>query len=85
MILIDNSVYSFAFQIANGVPIIPFYDDQQDDELYHLMTYLYDVYQFEGEDIREVNIRSFKLEQLAEGQQEALGSEEDLGGNESEC
>ena len=40
LVLIDNSVYSFAFQIENGVPIIPFYRDKNDEELFHLITYL---------------------------------------------
>ena len=29
----DNSVYSFAFQIDNGIPIIPFYDEKTDDPI----------------------------------------------------
>jgi CTD small phosphatase-like protein 2 len=45
LILIDNSVYSFAFQLENGVPIIPFYRDNRDEELYHLMTYMQGVSQ----------------------------------------
>ena len=30
MLLVDNSVHSFGFQLDNGVPIIPFYDDPTD-------------------------------------------------------
>lgn len=25
MVLVDNSAYSFAFQLDNGIPILPFY------------------------------------------------------------
>ena len=30
IVLVDNSAYSFAFQVENGVPIVPFYDDKYD-------------------------------------------------------
>jgi CTD small phosphatase-like protein 2 len=40
VVLIDNSVYSFAHQIENGVPIIPFYHDKNDEELLHLIFQL---------------------------------------------
>jgi CTD small phosphatase-like protein 2 len=40
MALVDNSVYSFANQLDNGIPIIPFYDDAQDEELCHLIAYI---------------------------------------------
>jgi CTD small phosphatase-like protein 2 len=30
MLLVDNSVHSFGFQLDNGVPIIPYYDDPND-------------------------------------------------------
>ena len=63
IILIDNSVYSFAYQVENGVPIIPFYDDKNDDELYHLITYMKGV--SEAEDVRVYNREAFHLEELA--------------------
>lgn len=40
IVIVDNSVYSFAFQIDNGIPIIPFYNDKSDEEMLHLVYYL---------------------------------------------
>ena len=40
MVIVDNSAYSFAHQIDNGIPIIPFYDDKEDEEMLHLIYYL---------------------------------------------
>jgi len=36
MVLVDNAVYSFGYQLENGIPIIPFYEDKDDEELLHL-------------------------------------------------
>jgi CTD small phosphatase-like protein 2 len=36
ILIIDNSCLSFAFNIDNGIPIVPFYDDNNDQELKHL-------------------------------------------------
>jgi CTD small phosphatase-like protein 2 len=30
---VDNAVYSFGYQLDNGIPIIPFYEDKRDEEL----------------------------------------------------
>lgn len=35
-----QAAYSYAFQLENGVPIIPFYDCRTDGELRHLCNYL---------------------------------------------
>lgn len=83
MILIDNSVFSFAFQIPNGVPIRPFYDDPEDDELFHLTSYLKDVFSQDDADMRELNRKAFRLEELTESHSE-VGSDEDIGGGEEE-
>jgi CTD small phosphatase-like protein 2 len=40
ILMIDNSCLSFAFNINNGVPILPFYDNTSDEELKHLTYYL---------------------------------------------
>ncbi len=33
IIIIDNNATCFAYQIDNGIPIVPFYDDENDEEL----------------------------------------------------
>ena len=33
--MIDNAAHSFGFQIDNGVPMLPFYDDKEDRYLKH--------------------------------------------------
>ncbi len=35
-IIVDNSVYSFCFDLFNGLPILSFYYHQEDKELLHL-------------------------------------------------
>ena len=40
IVIVDNSVYSFAFHIDNGIPIVPVYDDKSDEEMLHLIYYL---------------------------------------------
>jgi CTD small phosphatase-like protein 2 len=40
MVLVDNSVYSFGYQVDNGIPIISFYNDPEDEELLHLTFYM---------------------------------------------
>ena len=59
VVLIDNSVYSFAHQIENGVPIIPFYTDRNDEELLHLIKYMEGV--AACRDVREYNREAFGL------------------------
>jgi CTD small phosphatase-like protein 2 len=51
MIIVDNAVYSFGYQLDNGIPIIPFYDDKSDEELMHLIFYFNCLAQCE--DVRE--------------------------------
>ena len=40
MVLVDNAAYSYAWQVDNGIPIIPYYDNKEDRELLHLEGYL---------------------------------------------
>lgn len=40
IVLIDNASYSYAWQVDNGVPILPFYENKKDTELKDLQDYL---------------------------------------------
>ena len=60
IIVIDNSVMSFYFQLNNGVPILPYYNSIRDNELVCLSYYLFSIYDFR--DLREANKMYFKLE-----------------------
>ena len=62
MVIVDNAVYSFGFQLDNGIPIIPFYNNKQDEELLHLMNYLNTLAFFD--DLREQNAKAFQLKEL---------------------
>ncbi|CAK82555.1 unnamed protein product (macronuclear) [Paramecium tetraurelia] len=57
--IIDNSACNFSWQIDNGIPIIPFYDNQLDDELNHLYKYLSGMR--ECNDVREYNRKHLQL------------------------
>jgi len=59
MILVDNAAYSFGYQIENGIPIVPFYDNKTDQELKHLIPYL--KFLSAAKDPREINKLTFKL------------------------
>ena len=63
MIIVDNSILSFAFDLDNGVPINSFMGNEEDDkELLFLYSFLEEA--AEAQDVR-VNIRdSFKLSYL---------------------
>lgn len=59
IIIVDNAAYSFAYQIDNGVPIISWYSDGNDRELYNLIDYLRAVHHLE--DLRSANRQTFHL------------------------
>lgn len=62
MVIVDNAVYSFGFQLDNGVPIIPFYNNKDDEELHHLIFYLQCLSTME--DMRMQNRQAFQLASL---------------------
>lgn len=59
IIIIDNSVLSFSFQLENGIPILPFYNNKDDEELTFLTNYLTKI--SKAKDLREENKKSFKM------------------------
>ena len=68
MLIIDNSCLSFAFNIGNGVPILPFYDSKTDEEMKHLTYYLNCLIENKQSpafnDVREYNDDAFGLLKL---------------------
>ena len=64
MLIIDNSALSFAFNIQNGVPILPFYDNKEDQELDHLVFYLNGLKDSLVDDVRIPNEEAFGLSKL---------------------
>ena len=63
MIIVDNSILSFAFDLDNGVPINSFYGQEKDDrELLFLFSFLEEV--AEVADVRVPIANSFKLSYL---------------------
>jgi CTD small phosphatase-like protein 2 len=64
MVIVDNAAYSFGYQIENGIPIIPYYDNKSDQELKMLSKYLKYLNQFS--DMRDVNKRVFRMNLFSE-------------------
>ena len=40
MVLVDNAAYSYAFQLDNGIPILPYYHGKNDFELKALQQFI---------------------------------------------
>ena len=64
VVIVDNSIFSFAFQLDNGIPIIPFYDDKEDNILPKIADYLLSLKDLD--DVRTTNRKTFSLTELYE-------------------
>jgi CTD small phosphatase-like protein 2 len=64
ILIVDNSILSFGFQLENGVPICSFMtsNKERDQELIYLLTYLEEV--FHQKDMQLANSKMFKLRDL---------------------
>ena len=60
IVLIDNSVLSFAYHLDNGIPIVPYYDADEDGELGILAYYLLSIYNYD--DLRNANKTHIRIE-----------------------
>lgn len=65
IVIVDNAIYSFSHQLFNGIPIISWFDNRQDEELKNLKYYLKLL--AHSDDIREVNRLTFRLDNFCEG------------------
>jgi len=79
IILVDNSVLSFAYHLDNGIPIVPYYDADEDGELEILGYYLLSIYEYD--DLRKANQKHIRieyyLEQARKGREEEEEEEEE--------
>ena len=63
LIILDNSLYSFANHLSHGILINSFYEDYEDRELVHIGNYLTG-FVASSDDVRKVNEQIFKFETL---------------------
>ena len=64
VIIVDNSIISFAFNLQNGIPIKAFLGDKNDEELLFMVTYLEEL--FSKPDVRTHIDSTFKLQEFTE-------------------
>ena len=61
--ILNNRPHSFGFQIENGIPILEWFNDQNDTELKFLTKYLLEA--LNCDDFRSYNREKLKLDELA--------------------
>ena len=65
VVLIDNSVLSFAYHLNNGIPIVPYIEQKEDSQLIMLAYYLLSIANFDDlteENKKHINIEHFILQ-----------------------
>ena len=63
MIIIDNSLFSFANQLDNGILVTSFFNDLNDNFLLNLINYL-QYYILNAYDVRIINKENFKFQEI---------------------
>ena len=79
IVIVDNSVLSFAYHLHNGIPIVPYYDEDKDGSLYVVGLYLMHIYP--EDDLREANKKQINLDSFLE---EAKKEQENIIDEESD-
>jgi CTD small phosphatase-like protein 2 len=62
ILIVDNYVYSFAFHLENGIPVVPFFGDKDDSELIKVVRYISSIHK--KNDLRVPNNRIFNLKKI---------------------
>eukprot|EP00347_Sterkiella_histriomuscorum_P019224 403342466 len=62
ILIIDDNIYSFAFNLENGIPIIPFYGQKDDKEMIKVIKYLQRIQ--DKDDLRIPNDQVFQLKKI---------------------
>ena len=60
IVIIDNSVLSFIYHLENGIPIVPYYNEDKDGALYIVGLYLLHI--FKEDDLRKSNKKYINLD-----------------------
>ena len=71
MIIVDNLAHSFSFQLDNGIPLLEWQSDKNDEELKYLNKYMKKVQEYA--DVRTINKEYLRLMELGELKIEELG------------
>ena len=80
IVIIDNSVLSFAYHLNNGIPIVPYYDSKEDSELIILSKYLLfiaDCYDLRKCNIEHICMESFLLQAQREKIEDSFKSDDE--------
>jgi CTD small phosphatase-like protein 2 len=62
MVLVDNSIISFAFHMDNGIPIKAYMRQADDEELLFMVSFLEEIYSFS--DVRKHIRQTFRIKDL---------------------
>ena len=81
VVIIDNSVLSFAYHLHNGIPIVPYYDEDKDGSLYVVGLYLNHI--FDKDDLREANKTQINLDSFLEEAKKQREEENEENENEN--
>ena len=87
VVLIDNSVLSFAYHLNNGIPIVSYIEQKEDSQLLMLAYYLLSIANFDDltkENKKHINIEHFILEvKNLENEEEAEEDEAEYNENKN--
>lgn len=62
VVILDNYVHSFAFNVDNGIPILEWRNQKEDDEFLYMIEYLKDL--ATAEDTRRYNRDHIRLSEV---------------------
>lgn len=74
VVIIDNSVLSFSYHLSNGIPIVPYYESENDTEMIMLGYYLLMITKYD--DLRDANIKHIRLTYILSQTRNGNGNEE---------